>query len=165
MIEEADVLLAIAEIAALFIGLSSIIFVLERQKTNKQRLVFLRSVAETGLAALFGSLMPLQMIRIIGDTALGWRVSAGVAIVVWGISWFGGARSFRDSGVSASFGGKLYSPDNILNLSGLGLLAWAAIGLPPYAGTLYTIAMTLLLALTALTFIARAFVPVGGTSS
>lgn len=157
---ETDVLLVIAVIAAVFVGFSAAIVALERVRTSQQELIFLRTVAETGLATVFGSLMPILAIRLIGNEPTGWRVSAILTAMLWVFSWFGGARAYWARGESASFAGTLYSPDNIINVAGLVLLAWAALFMPPYAGTLYCVAMTLLLVLCAVTFVARAFAAV-----
>lgn len=160
IVSETEVLLVIAVIAAGFVGFSAIVVALDRARVSRQKVIFLRTVAETGLAALFGSLMPILAIRLMGSEPEGWRVSAILTAMLWGFSWFSNARAYWVRGESASFAGTLYSPDNILNLAGVALLAWAAVFLPPFAGTLYCVAMTLLLVLCAVTFVARAFASV-----
>ena len=146
-----------ALIAAIFVGFSTICFVIQRDNADTLRLLFLRSVADLGLASMFGSLAPLLAIRLIGDEDLGWRISAGIAVIVWGISWFGVSRAYWKSGVAASFAGKFLSPDHILNVAGILILAGVVILHPSYSGTLYAIAMLLLLAFTAGSFVGRAF--------
>jgi hypothetical protein len=157
LVTEAQILIVIALIAAIFIGFATICFVIQRDDANTLRLLFLRSVADLGLATMFGSLAPLLTIRLIGIENLGWRISAGIAVIVWAISWFGVSRAYWQSGVAASFAGKLLSPDHILNIAGILILAWVLIWHPSYSGTLYTIAMLLLLAFTAGSFVGRAF--------
>jgi len=157
LVTEAYILIAIALIAAVFVGFSTLCFVIQKETADALRLLFLRSVADLGLATMFGSIAPLLANRLIGDEALGWRISAGIAFVVWGISWFGVSKAYWSSGVAASFTGKLLSPDHIINVAGLLILASVVILHPSFSGTLYAIAMLLLLIFTAGSFVGRAF--------
>lgn len=157
MIAEAYILITIALIAAIFVGFATLCFVIQKDSADALRLLFLRSVADLGLASMFGSIAPLLANRLIGDEALGWRISAGIALVVWGISWFGVSKTYWKSGVAASFTGNLFSPDHMINIAGLLILASIVILHPSFSGTLYAIAMLLLLIFTAGSFVGRAF--------
>ena len=154
---EALILIAIAIIAAIFVGFSTLCFVIQKDKADTLRLLFLSSVADLGLASIFGSIAPLLANRIIGIESLGWRISAGIAAVIWGISWFAVSRAYWKSGVAASFSSSLISPDHILNVAGILILLWVVILNPSNSATLYTVAMLLLLAFTAGSFVGRAF--------
>lgn len=155
---ESGVLLTIAQIAATFVGFSTVYFVFSRDRSTVQRRHFLRSVADTGLAAAFGCLLPLLVSGFTSDSVLAWRISAVVFSLAWLIGWTTDSMKYWKIGVPASFTGKIHSPDNFLNVAGITALAWAAIGAPAFAGTLYVIAVTLLLAVCAGCFVAGAFV-------
>ena len=155
---ESGVLLTIAQIAATFVGFSTVYFVFSGDKSNVQRRHFLRSVADTGLATVFGCLLPLFVIGIASDPALTWRLTAALFGVIWVVGWTMDSMKYWKRGMTASFTGKVHSPDNFLNIIGIALLAWTAITAPPYAGTLYVIAVTLLLSVSAGCFVAGAFI-------
>jgi hypothetical protein len=157
LVTEAEILIAIALIAAMFAGFATICFVIQRDDADRLRPLFLRSVADLGLSSMFGSLAPLLAIQLIGIEDLGWRISAAIAAVVWAVSWFGVSRAYWKSGVAASFAGKFLSPDHMMNVAGILILVWVVIMHPSYSGTLYAIAMLLLLAFTAGSFVGRAF--------
>ena len=154
---ESGVLLTISQIAATFVGFSTVYFVFSRDRNNEQRRLFLRSVAETGLAATGGGLLPLFVAGLTTDSSLAWRISAAIFVMTWVLGWTTDSMKYWKQGLSASFTGKIHSPDNFLNVGGIALLLWVVIGAPAFSGTLYAISMACVLAISAGCFVAGAF--------
>ncbi len=151
------ILVLLAEVAAAFIGFSTVYFALRRRHVDRQRLMFLRDVALIGLTCLFGSLLPLFVLNFVSEPLTAWRLSAAVLALAWTSGWVSSATEYRRAGFSPSITGTLLSPDTVLNTSGLALLYAVAIAPGPRAGTVYAAAMALLLALSGGHYVAGVF--------
>jgi len=156
-VDESGTLLTIAEVAATFLGFSTIFFVLRRDDVPDDRRIFMRTVAETGLAVTFGSLLPFFVHGLTHNAALAWRGSAGVFAVGWIASLVADVRRYHGAGLSATLSGTWYSLDNVMNVVGIGSLLWVTAFGPAVSGALYTIAMACLLLICGASFIAGAF--------
>jgi hypothetical protein len=154
---DTSILILLAEVAAAFIGFSTVYFALRRRHVDRQRLMFLRDVAGIGLACLFGSLLPLFVLKFVSEPLVGWRICAALLALVWTLGWVSTAIEYRRSGFSSSITGTLLSPDTLINIGGLALLYGAAIAPGPRAGTIYAAAMALLLALSGGHYVAGVF--------
>ena len=79
-----DLLLALAEIAGVFIGFGALIVLTGRRDRAEAELIRVKQVVVTGLITLVGAMLPIAIGQFGVDPALLWRWSAGgFLMVIW----------------------------------------------------------------------------------
>jgi hypothetical protein len=154
--EHHDVLLTLGEIAAAFVGFSTIVVVFRSNRSELQRLR-LRGVAEIGIAVLVGSFVPLFLIGF-GLSGSGvWRVSSLVFAPIALTGWILWARKVSAAGYTPAFGRPPLAPDIIANVVGQ-ILLWSNVVRPSDgASARYAMALMAFLLIAAMSFVASAF--------
>ena len=78
-----DVFLTIAEIAATFAGFGGLITVFSLQRGSVRNAIGPRDLIENSLVAMFMALLPLLCLPLMDTAANGWRLCAGLYVVVF----------------------------------------------------------------------------------
>ena len=154
--EQRDLLLTLGEIAATFVGFSTIVVVFRSNRSELQRLR-LRGVAEIGIAVLVGAFVPVLANGFgLTDSAV-WRTSSLIFAPVALIGWLLWARTVARSGHRPAFGGGLFAPDVLANVLGQVLLWWNVFSPSAGAPTRYVMALLAFLLIAAMSFVTSAF--------
>ena len=154
--EQRDLLLTLGEIAAAFVGFSTIVVVFRSNRSELHRLR-LRGVAEIGIAVLVGAFVPL-FVNGFGLAGPGvWRISSLVFAPVALTGWIVWARTVSRAGYRPAFGDAPIAPDVVANVLGQILLWWNVITPSGAAPTRYVTAMLAFLLIAAMSFVASAF--------
>lgn len=154
--DQRDALLTIGEIAAAFIGFSTIVVVFRSSRSELQRLR-LRGVAEIGIAVLVGAFLPILASGLGLSGGAVWRVSSAVFAPVSLMGWMLWARTVAKSGHQPTFGRTTRAPDVWANLTGQILLWWNVIAPSAAAPTRYVAALMAFLLIAAMSFVSSAF--------
>ncbi|MDX1393917.1 MAG: hypothetical protein R3195_05990 [Gemmatimonadota bacterium] len=158
--EQHDTLLTLAEIAAAFVGFSTIVVVFRSSRSELQRLR-LRGVAEIGIATLVGSFLPIIATGAGLEEPAVWRASSLVFAAVGLAGWILWARGVSSAGYRPTFGKPPLAPDVVANLVGQTLLWWNVVSPSGAAPTRYVAALMAFLLIAAMSFVASAFGPAG----
>jgi hypothetical protein len=153
---ERDTLLTLAEIAAAFVGFSTIVVVFRSSRSELQR-VRLRGVAEIGIAVIVGAFLPVLLSGAGLESAGLWRVSSLVLAPVTLIGWLLWARATKRAGHPPAFGKPPFAPDVLANLAGQLLLWWNVVSPSESAPIRYVTALIAFLLIAAMSFVASAF--------
>ena len=156
--DQYDTLLTLAEIAAAFVGCSTIVVVFRSSRSELQRLR-LRGVAEIGISTLVGALLPLIAAGVGLDEPAIWRASSLVFAAVGVVGWLLWARGVSRAGYRPTFGKPPLAPDFVANLVGQALLWWNVVSPSAAAPTRYVAAIMAFLLIAAMSFVASAFGP------
>jgi len=159
--EQRDALLTLAEIAAAFVGFSTIVVVFRSNRSELQRLR-LRGVAEIGVAVLVGAFLPLVAAGLGFTGSQVWRISSVIFAPIGLTGWILWARGVSRAGYPATFGKLPFAPDVVANVVGQVLLWWNVIAPTPAAPIRYVTALMAFLLIAAMSFVASAF---GGTET
>jgi len=154
--EQRDLLLTLGEIAAAFVGFSTIVVVFRSNRSELQRLR-LRGVAEIGIAVLVGAFVPLLVNGYGLSGSAVWRTSSLILAPVALIGWILWARTVARAGHRPAFGGGLFAPDVVANVLGQILLWWNVISPSTGAPTRYVTALMAFLLIAAMSFVSSAF--------
>lgn len=154
--EEKDTLLAVAEIAAAFVGFSTIVVVFRSRRSELQRLR-LRGVAEIGIAVLVGAFLPILAFGLgLGDRGP-WRWSSLLFAAISLTGWLTWARSVSRAGHPPAFGKRPFAPDFLANITSQTLLWWNVVWPTQRAPARYVAALLALLLIAAMSFVTAAF--------
>ncbi len=154
--EQQDVLLTLGEIAAAFVGFSTIVIVFKSSRSELQRLR-LRGVAEIGIAALVGAFLPVLATGFGLSGPSVWRVSSLIFAPIGLIGWILWARTVARAGYRPAFGTSTLAPDILANVVGQVLLWWNVVSPSESAPTRYVAALMAFLLIAAMSFVAAAF--------
>ena len=160
-LEQHDLLLTVAEVAAAFVGFSMIVAALRFQPSGEEaRFHSVRDVAEIGLYVVAAAFLPL-IVHSYGVTPeLTWRASSAAFVGVWLLAFTFAQRRFRRGGAGFMmvetwpFWGAV---SGILTTLGNGLLLWNVVSPAALAGPRYLTALALLLAIAGGLFINATF--------
>ena len=145
----------IAEIAAAFVGFSTVVAVLG-SKTDAFRFYSIRDVATTSLTVLAGALIPLTLRDLVPEEEDLWRISCGAFFVAWVISAYIGIRSYNQN-VTPNETLKVLIIGPIATFVGNIVLLWNTVSPTEHIATLYTLCLLALLAFAAVSFIVATF--------
>jgi hypothetical protein len=154
--EQRDALLTLGEIAAAFVGFSTIVVVFRSGRSELQRLR-LRGVAEIGIAVLVGAFLPLVADGLGSSGSQVWRISSAIFAPVALTGWILWARGVSRAGYRPTFGKLPLAPDVIANVVGQILLWWNVVAPTPAAAARYVMALIAFLMISAMSFVASAF--------
>ncbi len=154
--EQHDALLTLSEIAAAFVGFSTIVVVFRSNRSELQRFR-LRGVAEIGIAVLFGAFLPLMVAGLVSSDSQVWRISSVIFAPTALTGWIVWSRSVSRAGHPPTFGKLPFAPDVVANVVGQVLLWWNVMAPTPAAPTRYVTALMSFLIIAAMSFVASAF--------
>lgn len=156
MVEERDTLFTVAQIAAAFVGFSTIVVVFRSGRSQLQRLR-LRGVAEIGIAAIVGAFLPVLLSGFgLADAGL-WRGSSLIFASISLAGWLLWVRAVARAGHTPAFGKAPFAPDIAANVVSQVLLWWNVVEPTGAAPTRYVAALMALLLIAAMSFVAAAF--------
>ena len=156
MVEERDTLFTVAQIAAAFVGFSTIVVVFRSGRSQLQRLR-LRGVAEIGIAVIVGAFLPV-LLSGLGLAGSGlWRGSSLIFAPISLAGWLLWVRGVARAGYPPAFGKPPFAPDMAANVVSQTLLWWNVAVPTGAAPTRYVAALIALLLIAAMSFVAAAF--------
>lgn len=153
---EKDTLLTIAQIAATFVGFSTLVIAFRDKATKHNRYIF-KEVAAIGIGTMVAALLPIFINGFTNSPDLVWRLSSGLFAAIWIIGLTTDIRELLAAGLPATLTGSWFSADTVLNAVGIPILMFNAIKITDYAATLYIIGITCSLLICGLSFITATF--------
>ena len=151
-----DLLHTLAEVSIAFVGFSTIVAALRARNDSTFQIYSIRDVAIVGLLALFAALLPLFLQSFLIETKQIWRFSSLIFTVAWLISAVWGIYSYRQA--VAPEDRPVYLVVGPVSLVIANPLLWFNIYSPAdFSGSIYVLALLLLLLFVAVSFIAATF--------
>jgi len=155
-----DLLLAVANVAAAFVGFSMVVGLLKTEvSASDLRFHTIRDVAEIGLIVIGAGLFPLTVYAYGVTPGTVWRLSSLLMTLAWLISFIFAQIRFRQAGSVALLDRNPVWAVMALGIvvAGNGLLWWNVATSGPLAGARYITSLLLLLTIAGVMFINATF--------